>query len=196
MSTVPGAIKPTQSPSRVRAIDRLAPLLLALLYTLLAFPALYDVGAPIIIVITGLLGTALVWLSIVDIRTMRLPDAVTMPLAISGVALAWVMVWDNPFWRLASAAIGYLVLFGVAHAYRAIRGRAGLGLGDAKLFAAAGAWLGMGSLPSVMLWACMLALAGVLLAVIFKRRIEASTRLPFGPFLALGVWMVWLYGPI
>ena len=35
-----------------------------------------------------------------------------------------------------------------------------------------------------------------LLALAFRRKIEGSTRIPFGPFLALGFWMVWLYGPL
>jgi leader peptidase (prepilin peptidase)/N-methyltransferase len=184
--------RPDGSPSRAR----LVPLLLAAAYVLLAIPALHDVGIPLILVITGLLGIALIALSASDIATMRLPDAITLPLIPAGIALAWIMGWDNPAWRAASAVIGYGVLFAIARGYLALRGRAGLGMGDAKLFAAAGAWLGLGALPSVMLWACGTALAAVLLAVAFRRPITGTTRFPFGPFLALGFWMVWLYGSL
>jgi leader peptidase (prepilin peptidase)/N-methyltransferase len=105
------------------------------------------------------------------------------------------MEWDGGVvWRIASAAAGFAALFAVAWGYRALRGRAGLGLGDAKLLAAAGAWLGMEALPSVMLWACGSALLAVLIAAAFRLPVEGATRIPFGPFLALGFWIVWLYG--
>lgn len=76
------------------------------------------------------------------------------------------------------------------------RRRAELGLGDAKLFAAAGAWLSLEGLPSVMVWASCAALLGVLVAIHLRQPVEATTRVPFGPFLAFGFWVVWLYGPI
>jgi leader peptidase (prepilin peptidase) / N-methyltransferase len=183
-------------PSPPQAVPRYVPLLLAAVYALLAIPALYDVQIPVVILITCLLGAALIALSAIDIATMRLPDAITLPLALSGIVLAWIFGWDGPVWRIASAAAGYGALFAIAYGYRALRGRAGLGLGDAKLFAAAGGWLGMGGLPSVMLWACGVALLGVVLALAFRRPVTASTRFPFGPFLAFGFWMVWLYGPL
>jgi leader peptidase (prepilin peptidase)/N-methyltransferase len=67
----------------------------------------------------------------------------------------------------------------------AVRNRAGIGLGDAKLFAAAGAWLGLAALPSVMLWTCGVALVAVSAAHLLKRPLDASSRIPFGPFLSL-----------
>jgi leader peptidase (prepilin peptidase)/N-methyltransferase len=174
-----------------------APYLFGALYALLAIPVLLDIDVPATaLVISVLLAATLVALSVIDLATMRLPDVLTLPLVITGPPVAWALGWDDPLWRLASAATGFLVLFAVAEGYRALRGRAGLGLGDAKLFAAAGAWLGMGALPSVLLWACGVALAGVVLALAARRKIEASSRMPFGPFLAFGFWMVWLYGPL
>ncbi len=66
-----------------------------------------------------------------------------------------------------------------------MRGRVGLGLGDAKLLAAGGAWLGVALLPDVLL---VSALAGLCWAVGRRR-----SRIAFGPFLAGGIWVVWLY---
>ena len=174
-----------------------APFLLSVLYALVAIPALHAIGPLLpVILIAALLAAGLIALSVIDLATMRLPDAITLPIILAGPPIAWVMGWDDPLWRILSAAIGFLALFGVAEGYRMLRGRAGLGRGDAKLFAGAGAWLGMGALPSVLLWACGIALTGVVLALIMRRKMEASTRIPFGPFLALGFWTVWLYGPL
>jgi leader peptidase (prepilin peptidase)/N-methyltransferase len=76
--------------------------------------------------------------------------------------------------------------------YRAIRGRDGLGGGDAKLLAAAGAWVGVRALPQVVLFAAiagLVAAAGLRIAGV---RLGAQSALPFGPFLALATWLVWL----
>lgn len=142
------------------------------------------------------LGWALLWLAIYDARHLILPDKITLPLIaaglISGFALHPAMLADH----LVGAAAGYLALWGVGAAYHALRGHAGLGLGDAKLFAAAGAWLTWQGLPTVLVIASV---AGMALALV--RRVTngpgyADTPLPFGPPLALGIWLVWLYGPI
>jgi len=98
--------------------------------------------------------------------------------------------------RVPGAALGYLFLAGVAWAYRRLRGREGLGLGDAKLFAAAGAWVGAFALPSVLLGAAVSALAAAAVMVLCGRSLSRSSALPFGPFLAAATWAVWLYGPI
>jgi leader peptidase (prepilin peptidase)/N-methyltransferase len=71
-----------------------------------------------------------------------------------------------------------------------------MGLGDAKLLAASGAWLGAEGLPGVLLWASGSALVGILIARWRGETLSASTRVPFGPFLAFGTWLVWVYGPV
>jgi leader peptidase (prepilin peptidase) / N-methyltransferase len=174
-----------------------AALFLTALYAALAFTPLRAETVPLsIIAISVPLAAALIALSVIDLCTMRLPDAITLPLIVAGPLLAIALGWDGVMWRIGSAAAGFLFLFAVAQGYQAWRGRAGLGLGDAKLFAAAGAWLGLEGLPSVLVWASCTALLAVLLAIMIGRRVEASSRVPFGPFLAFGFWAIWLYGPI
>ena len=73
--------------------------------------------------------------------------------------------------------------------YRRLRGRDGLGLGDAKLLAAAGAWLGLASLPWVVLAAALL---GLVLALLRAGPLRAETAVPFGPPLALAFWVMFL----
>lgn len=185
--------KPDLAPSLLNA----APSLLVVLYALVAIPPLSEHGLPLsVLVASAPLGAVLIALSVVDLRSFRLPDALTLPLILAGPLLAFAMGWDGLLWRLGSAAAGFLVLFGLARTYQAVRGRAGLGLGDAKLFAAAGAWLGVEGLSTVLLWACAGALLAILAAIPFRYPVTASSRIAFGPFLAFGFWMVWLYGPI
>jgi leader peptidase (prepilin peptidase) / N-methyltransferase len=142
------------------------------------------------------LAAVLATLSAFDVLELRLPDALTLPLVVAGVCMAWWLDLASPWWRAASALIGYLVLAGLAHAYRRVRGRAGLGRGDAKLFAASGAWVGAEALALVLLCASVTALVSIMIAWMQGSEISGNTRIPYGPFLALGTWLVWLYGPV
>lgn len=137
-----------------------------------------------------LLALILGWASVIDMRHMILPDWLTLPLIPIGWALAWV---EEPSLaeRLLGSAAGFLSLAGIAWLYRRIRGRDGLGLGDAKLLAGAGAWAGWQALPSVVLVGSAVALVWVL-----ARRPDPNKPIPFGPFLSLGFWVVWRFGPL
>jgi leader peptidase (prepilin peptidase)/N-methyltransferase len=69
-------------------------------------------------------------------------------------------------------------------------------MGDAKLFAAAGAWLGAPALPGVLLLAAASALVIALLGRGFAGKIDRYEPLPFGPYLALATWLGWVLGPL
>lgn len=141
------------------------------------------------------LGWCLLALAWIDVREMRLPDVLTLPLLVAGLAEA---VWLEPsrtLDRTLGALAGYCVFRVLAAAYARLRGRAGLGQGDAKLLAAAGAWVGWQALPDLVLIAAVAGLVAVLLYGSVRGGIEAQMRLPFGPFLALATWLVWLFEP-
>ncbi len=157
--------------------------------------ALATVSGPIAIASLAL-GWTLLALSLIDLKSMRLPDGGTLPLILAGLALSAIGE-TGPIWlHLLGAALGYAALAGLGLAYELLRGEPGLGLGDAKLLAAAGAWVGVQALPSVMLIACVCGL--VMAAVLARRDRELGWRsaIPFGPALAIGFWITWLYGPL
>jgi leader peptidase (prepilin peptidase)/N-methyltransferase len=167
------------------------------LYGALAAPGLWeDAAAAGIPAVSILLAAVLAACSAIDVYRYRLPDVLTLPLAAAGLLVSSATGAVPLWWSAVSAALGFLLLAGVACAYRYVRGRAGLGLGDAKLLAASGAWLGAGALPTVLLWATGSALMCVLLAARRNARLTGASHLPFGPFLAFGTWLVWLYGPL
>jgi leader peptidase (prepilin peptidase)/N-methyltransferase len=142
------------------------------------------------------LGWWLLALGWIDLRCWLLPDALTLPLIIAGLAAALLFNPDQLTDRALGAALGYFSLMAIAALYRRLRGREGLGGGDAKLLAASGAWLGAAALPQVILLAALSALAaagGLRLAGV---RLGFHSALPFGPFLALATWVLWLVGPI
>ncbi|MDQ2802526.1 MAG: prepilin peptidase, partial [Pseudomonadota bacterium] len=142
------------------------------------------------------LGWTLLALGWIDWECFLLPDALTLPLIVAGLVATWLDPGRLDQGQLAghalAAAGGYAVPQLVNRGYRALRGRDGLGGGDAKLLAAAGAWVGLwGLLATVWLGAII----GLLLAVLMwlrGARITAAMRIPFGCCLAFALWLVWL----
>jgi leader peptidase (prepilin peptidase)/N-methyltransferase len=142
-----------------------------------------------------LLGWWLLALGWIDARHWLLPDVLTLPLLVLGLALAAVSAPEDLADHAAAAMLGYLALRAVAWIYQRLRHREGLGQGDAKLFAAAGGWLGTAVLAPVILLAALAALATAIGLSLAGTRMRAHSALPFGPFLALATWLLWLFGP-
>jgi leader peptidase (prepilin peptidase)/N-methyltransferase len=141
-------------------------------------------------------GWMLLTLAIIDQRHFLLPDALTLPMILVGLAVAEMTAFDAAIDHAIGAVGGFLSFTLIAWVYRRWRGRDGLGEGDAKLLAGIGAWVSWTKLPSVVFLAAMLGLVIVLLSAARGRRISATDRLPFGTFLAVAGWLVWLYGPL
>ena len=143
--------------------------------------------------ITCLLGWWLLTLGWIDLRCWLLPDTLTLPLVIAGLVGAAAFDPEQLTDRALGAALGYSSLWAIAVLYRRLRGREGLGLGDAKLLAASGAWLGAAALPGVILAAALSALVAAGCLRLAGFRMGAQSPLPFGPFLALATWALWLW---
>ncbi len=144
------------------------------------------------------LGWTLLALAWIDAEHFLLPDLLTLPLVLAGLAWCW---WsETAEWEQGAlgghalgAALGYGGLRAVALAYRALRGREGMGAGDAKLLGACGAWLGWAALPWVLLGAAVMGLAAAGTMQLRGREVGRLTALPFGPFLAAACWLARLF---
>jgi leader peptidase (prepilin peptidase) / N-methyltransferase len=144
----------------------------------------------------ALLGWALLALARIDLAAGLLPDRLTAPLALAGIGVAGIGTPESVPAALGAAllgmAAGFVSLAGVALIYRRWRGRDGMGLGDAKLLGAAGAWLGAAALPLTVCLAASSALVAVLATRRLGWRFERDGAIPFGPFLCLAAWIVFL----
>lgn len=129
--------------------------------------------------------------AVIDVRERRLPDWLTLSLAVSGLLFTALRSLPETAWHLVGGIIGFLSLYLISKAYLRFRHQHGLGLGDAKLLAAAGAWLGPLYLAPVVLIASVLALGWVQVMRLAGRSVGWQTTLPFGPFLAVGFFACW-----
>lgn len=152
---------------------------------------------PHVFVATCLLGWLLVALAAVDIRVRRLPDSLNLALVAKGLGAAVVLDGDRLFDHVLGCGVGYASLVAIEIAYRRLRGRDGLGRGDAKLLAGIGAWVGFQSLLQCIFVAALGGIVFMLtVGLVRRRRIATDTAISFGPFLAVGGWLTWLYGPL
>jgi leader peptidase (prepilin peptidase)/N-methyltransferase len=149
----------------------------------------------------GALGAALALvmlaISVIDARRFIISDTLTATAL--GLALMNAGIQDSQtalagieaaVLRGAVLAAGFLAMRAV---YYWIRGRQGIGLGDVKLAAVAGAWLEWTTIPIAIEIAALAALAGVAIRQFARGRpLRALDRLPFGLFLAPAIWLGWL----
>jgi leader peptidase (prepilin peptidase)/N-methyltransferase len=148
------------------------------------------------LVVSCLLGWVLLALATIDIDRLILPDPLTLPLVAGGLAVSYAVDRNIVIDHIIGAGLGFVVFVAVRYAYAALRSREGLGLGDAKLLAAIGAWVTWHGLPTAVLIAAGFGLVVTVAFLAMGRRRDVPSRLPFGPFLAAGGWLVWLYGPL
>jgi len=140
---------------------------------------------------------ALVSLTWFDFDHFRIPNWISYPLILTGLGLAYARGISALGWHILGALIGCGFVWALNLYWQRCYGKDGIGMGDAKLLGAAGAWLGPLALPFVTLVASGIALLGIVLTKVFLRRIiDASARIAFGPYIAIGFWSVWLWSPI
>ncbi len=130
------------------------------------------------------LASLLIWISIWDLKHLRIPDLANAVLALSGLLVA---AWRSDGWpasQMAGATVGYILFAGIGAVYFRRTGEDGLGLGDAKLLGAAGAWVGLAALPGLVALAAISALVYALAA--------KCRRLAFGPWLSASLLLHWM----
>ena len=137
------------------------------------------------ILASAILIMALIVLAIIDFRTFRLPDIITLPLMMTG--LVFNFLYQPGFTSINSALVGAVLgfgfLWGVNFLYRLLKKQDGIGLGDAKLLAALGAWMGWQVLPEILLLAALLGLVGGWVWLRWQQ-LATNQAFPFGPFIA------------
>ena len=139
-------------------------------------------------------GSALIALAGIDYEHFLLPDVITLPGLAVGLLLSLFADWID--WRqaLLGAALGGGGLWLLAQAWKLLRHEEGMGLGDVKMLAMVGAFLGwQGVLVTVFLGSLAGAVVG--LTLIALGRLDLGSRLPFGVFLAGGATVALFAGP-
>jgi leader peptidase (prepilin peptidase)/N-methyltransferase len=148
------------------------------------------------LIAAAVLAALLVALTLTDLEARIIPDEINGMLALAGLCVIWARAETVLWHHLAAGAGGALFFWLLAEGYGRLRGRDVLGGGDVKFLGAAGLWTGPLALPTLLVWASASGLLAAGIAALRGARIGPDTEMPFGPFLAAGLWLAWLYGPI
>ena len=143
------------------------------------------------------LGALMLAVAASDARRYIIPNELTGAAAALALCRAGLLGpdagWVGLLWATGRALAAALPFLALLAGYRWWRGRDGLGLGDVKLAAVAGAWLGLVTVFAVVELATLAALAAYFIdGAIRKRPLKTTAFLPFGLFLAPAIWLGWL----
>jgi leader peptidase (prepilin peptidase) / N-methyltransferase len=145
----------------------------------------------------ALLAALMLTIAVIDGQRYIIPNPLT------GAALALALLragaigpdadWHGAIWALLRAAAVAAPFLLLKAGYRRWRGRDGLGLGDVKLVAVAGAWLSLVTVFAAIELATLSALGAYVANGALRRRpLRTTALLPFGMFLAPAIWLGWL----
>lgn len=146
------------------------------------------------LVANGILCSALLVISVIDLHHQIIPDEISLPGIVVGFfASLWmgkILWWQS----LLGILFGGGSFLAVAWGYEKISKKEGLGGGDIKLLAMIGAWLGVQSLLIVIIISSLMGSIIGIAVMIFQKK-DFKTAIPFGPFLALGAVAYIFFGP-
>lgn len=130
----------------------------------------------------------------IDVDHQFIPDVLSYSMLWLGLLLSAFNISSlTPLASILGATVGYLALWIIAKAFYLLRKKQGMGHGDFKLLAMIGAWTGPSLLPFVLIIACFSSLL-ISAALLLRKKMNASTPIPFGPFLVVGGWLCLLFG--
>jgi leader peptidase (prepilin peptidase) / N-methyltransferase len=133
-------------------------------------------------------------LGLIDLEHYILPDRLTFPGIAVGLALAHWLPWGGFWHALAGALLGAGVLLAIYGAWWVLRREEGMGLGDVKMLALIGAFLGwQATLVTLFFGSLLGAVAGLVL--IWRGGLGMKSKLPFGTFLAVAGLVALFVGP-
>lgn len=141
----------------------------------------------------AILAALLVALAAIDLDHYWLPDKITLPGIAAGLASQVVVAGGDLALGAAGALVGAGILLLLAGAWELARGVEGMGLGDVKMLAMIGAFLGIaGALVTLVVGTLAGSIAG--LALVARGRGGLDAKLPFGLFLAGGGLVALFFG--
>ena len=162
------------------------------LITAISFTIIYYFyGISITSLLLVILSVFFVIIFFIDLKHFIIPNSLTFPLMFIGFIKSFDPNLDNFLFpnyinSLIGGVLGYLIIWLIIFAYKKIKNKEGMGLGDAKLLSAIGFWFGWVSIPFVLFLSSIIALGFSLPSLVNKSK-NLSSQIPFGPYIVLGI---------
>ena len=150
----------------------------------------YLFGFSLTTILFFILSICFIIIIFIDMKHFIIPNELTFTLMIIGFLKSFdpnlnQYLFPNFVDSLIGGVIGYTIIWFIIFAYKKLRNREGMGLGDAKLLSAIGFWFGWISIPFILFFSSFIALAYALPSLLNKSK-NMSSSIPYGPYLVLG----------
>jgi len=176
--------------------------------TAIVFTALWQIYPPSLFGVYACLTAGLIVASGIDLDYLVIPDSLTVGGVIAGICASYLLPelhhtqnpTDGMIQAVLGASVGGGILWITAKVASWLLQKEAMGIGDAKLLAALGSFLGWPSIPFILVISSFLGtVVGV--AIIKSRKRKLGIKIPYGPYLALaavlwllaGKWMIHLF---
>jgi leader peptidase (prepilin peptidase)/N-methyltransferase len=168
--------------------------------TALVFTALWKIYPPPLFGIYACLTAGLIVASGIDIDYLVIPDGLTVGGMIAGICASYLLPelhntqnpTDGMIQSVLGASIGGGILWVTARTATWLLQKEAMGIGDAKLLAGLGSFLGWPSIPFILVISSFLGTA-VGMTMIKSRKRKLGVKIPYGPYLAMAA-VLWLLG--
>lgn len=142
----------------------------------------------------AVLSTLLLALAALDWDHFWLPDRLTLPGIALGLGFQLLLPHGSWLSGLQGALLGAGLLLFIAGLWELLKGSEGMGLGDVKMLAMLGAFLGPSGMAISLLFGTLLGATFGLFGLV-RGTTSLQSELPFGVFLAAGGWFAVFLGP-
>lgn len=133
--------------------------------------------------------TFLVPIAVIDLDVKRIPNALTAPAAVLAVAVGAILAPSDLPEQLAAGAAA-LIFFLLP----ALLSKKGMGMGDVKLVGVLGLYLGRAVTPAIFIALILGVVVGAAVIASKGPTVGRKTKIPFGPFLAVGALIAFFVG--
>ena len=169
------------------------------LLTAISFCLIYYIyGLSVTTLLFIVLSIFFVIIFFIDLKHFIIPNELTFPLMFIGFVKSFypnldTVIFPNFINSLIGGVLGYIIIWTIIFLYKKIKNKEGMGLGDAKLLSAIGFWFGWVSVPLIIFFSSLIALAFVSPTLINRTK-NLSTQIPFGPYLIIGTIIFIIFG--
>ena len=127
---------------------------------------------------------ALLAIAAIDLRSFLIADRLVLPLIWLGLLVNIDAHFATLREAVLGAAVGYVLIFALRLGGFLLVRKEVIGMGDAKLLAAMGAWLGFQAIPFVLFFAAVLGILFAVPRIMLKGHRKRYRFISFGPFLS------------
>jgi len=161
-----------------------------------ALASLLKFGFTITGLIYYLLLITLVVITFIDLDFQIIPNIISLPGIIIGFLASFYLSEPGVQDSLLGILVGGGAFYSIAYIFVKIRGIEGMGMGDVKLLAMLGAFLGLKGVMFIIFISSILGTITGIMVMLKTRSFSFKQKIPFGPFLSIAAMIYIFWGEI